>query len=135
MHDIRGDLHERAKLLQQAIEAAQAQFEELTTKLKREQGSAVEDLKTQLDDVNRLIRVATWQHNVRAAITRAIAAVTEIEDSAIIAAGQWSQSCVIRPALEPSPSWTSVDPCGTRRDVGFQGAKACQQGKLGAYPR
>jgi 3-dehydroquinate dehydratase len=92
MRDIRGDLQERAKLLEQKIDAAQAQFEGLIIKLKREQGSTVEDLKTQLEYVNRLIRVAAWQHNVRAAVTRAIAAVTEVEVSAVAAAGQFSHS-------------------------------------------
>jgi hypothetical protein len=54
MRDIRGDLQERAHLLEQQINAEQAQFEKLIQQLTTEQESRVEELKTELEAVNRV---------------------------------------------------------------------------------
>lgn len=88
MRDIRGDLQERANLFEQQINAEHAQFDNLIEQLKREQDSRLEDLKAQLQAVNRVIEVATWQHNVRAALAAAVAAA--VESSAAAAARQFS---------------------------------------------
>ena len=71
MRDLRGDLQERSNLFEQQINAEHAQFDNLIEQLKREQDSRLEDLKAQLQAVNRLIEVAAWQHNVRAAVALA----------------------------------------------------------------
>ena len=57
MRDIRGDLQDRAALLEEQINAHEAQFEKLTAQLKREHDSRVEDLKAELEAVNRLMEV------------------------------------------------------------------------------
>jgi len=57
MRDIRGDLQDRAALLEEQINAHEAQFEKLIEQLKREQDSRVEDLKAELEAVNRLMEV------------------------------------------------------------------------------
>jgi hypothetical protein len=57
MRDIRGDLQERANLLEQQINAAQAEFEKLIEQLKREQNSRLDDLKAELEAVNRVMEI------------------------------------------------------------------------------
>src|SRR3990170_8532656 len=57
MRDIRGDLQDRAGLLEEQISAHEAQFEKLIDQLKREHESRLEDLKAELEAVNRLIEV------------------------------------------------------------------------------
>jgi hypothetical protein len=54
MRDIRGDLKERANLLEQQLNAEQAQFEKLIEQLTREHESRVEELKAELEAVNRV---------------------------------------------------------------------------------
>lgn len=55
MRDIRGDLQDRANLLEEQINAHEAQFEKLIDQLKREHDQRLEDLKAELDAVNRLL--------------------------------------------------------------------------------
>jgi hypothetical protein len=57
MRDIRGDLQDRAALLEEQINAHEAQFEKLIEQLKREHDSRVEDFKAELEAVNRLMEV------------------------------------------------------------------------------
>lgn len=57
MRDIRGDLQDRAALLEEQINAHEAQFEKLVDQLKREHESRLEDLKAELEAVNRLMEV------------------------------------------------------------------------------
>lgn len=57
MRDIRGDLQDRAALLEEQISAHEAQFEKLIDQLKREHESRLEDLKAELEAVNRLLEV------------------------------------------------------------------------------
>ncbi|MEX1060592.1 MAG: hypothetical protein WED13_06180 [Methyloceanibacter sp.] len=57
MRDIRGDLQDRAALLEEQINAHGAQFDKLIEQLKREHDSRVEDLKAELEAVNRLREV------------------------------------------------------------------------------
>jgi NADPH-dependent glutamate synthase beta subunit-like oxidoreductase len=51
MRDIRADLQERTKSLEQQIEAAQAQFDMIFARLKQEHDIKVDDLKKELDAV------------------------------------------------------------------------------------
>jgi len=57
MRDIRGDLQERARLVEQQINAAQNQFEKLLEQLKNEHDSRAIDLKATLNIVNRVIEI------------------------------------------------------------------------------
>ena len=57
MRDIRGDLQDRASLLEDQINAHEAEFEKLIEQLKREHDSKLEDLKAELEAVTRLMEV------------------------------------------------------------------------------
>ncbi len=57
MRDIRGDLQDRAALLEEQINAHEAQFDKLIEQLKREHDSRLEDLKAELEAVNRLMEL------------------------------------------------------------------------------
>jgi hypothetical protein len=57
MRDIRGDLQERANLLEQQINTAQAQFEKLIEHFRREHDSKLKDLKAELEAVNRVTEI------------------------------------------------------------------------------
>jgi hypothetical protein len=57
MRDIRGDLQERANLLGQQINAARGQFEQLIEQLKRERDSRRDDLKSELETVNKVMEI------------------------------------------------------------------------------
>ncbi len=57
MRDIRGDLQDRAGLLEEQINAHEAQFDKLIEQLKREHDARLEDLKAELEAVNRLMEV------------------------------------------------------------------------------
>jgi hypothetical protein len=57
MRDIRGDLQDRAALLEEQINAHESQFDKLIEQLKREHDSRLEDLKTELEAVTRLMEL------------------------------------------------------------------------------
>jgi soluble lytic murein transglycosylase-like protein len=82
LRDIRGDLGDRAFMVQRQINAEHAQFETLIVQLKTEQERRLGALKAQLRAVNKLIDVAAWQYNVRSALLLATAVATAAETSA-----------------------------------------------------
>jgi len=57
MRDIRGDLQDRANLLEQQINTARTQFDQLIEQLKGEHDSRLEDLKAELDAVKTLMGI------------------------------------------------------------------------------
>ena len=57
MRDIRGDLQERASVVEQQINVAQDQFEKLIEQLKREYDARAIGLKAELDAVNRVVEI------------------------------------------------------------------------------
>jgi hypothetical protein len=57
MRDIRGDLLERADLLQDQISTAQNQFNKLVEQLKREHATRLDGLKSGLDAVRTIIGI------------------------------------------------------------------------------
>ena len=57
MRDIRGELQERASLVEQQINATQNQFKRLLEQLKNEHDSRAIDLKAALSAVNRVIEI------------------------------------------------------------------------------
>ncbi len=80
MRDIRGDLAELEATLKQWIVAEHAAFETQRFRLKAECGDKVEALKAELRVVNKLIDLAHWQRDMRAALKLA-AAVAEAAES------------------------------------------------------
>jgi hypothetical protein len=57
MRDIRGELQERANLFAEQINAHEVQFDKLIDQLQREHDQRREDLKTELEAVNRLLDI------------------------------------------------------------------------------
>jgi len=57
MRDIRGELQERAGLVEQEINATQNQFKKLMEQLQSEHESRAIDLKAALNAVNRVIEI------------------------------------------------------------------------------
>jgi hypothetical protein len=57
MRDIRGDLQDRAALLEEQLNAQEAQFDQLIEQLKREHDTRLEDFRAELDAVNRLMEL------------------------------------------------------------------------------
>ena len=82
LRDIRGDLRDRANVVEQQISAENVRFEQLILHLKAEQDRRVEHLTAQLQVVNKLLGFATWQHNIRSALVGAIK-VAEVAEAAI----------------------------------------------------
>jgi hypothetical protein len=57
MRDIRGDLQDRASLLEEQINAHEAQFDKLVEQLRAEHESRLEDLKTEFAAVTKLLEL------------------------------------------------------------------------------
>ena len=57
MRDIRGELQERASLVEQQINATQNHFKKLMEQLKSEHDTRAIDLKAALNAVNRVIEI------------------------------------------------------------------------------
>ncbi len=55
MRDIRGDLQDRAKLIEEQISGAQAQFEQRLAQIKSERDIRVEELKAELGGVGKIL--------------------------------------------------------------------------------
>jgi hypothetical protein len=62
MRDIRADLQERVKLLDDQIGAAQAQFDKFLEQIKGEHETRVKDLKAELEAVNHLLGIEHRRH-------------------------------------------------------------------------
>jgi hypothetical protein len=88
MRDIRSDLQDRADWIRQQIRSEQTQFEMRIARLKREQSNQVDDLRAQLEAVTKLLQIASWHHDVRIAVARALARAATAE----IAAHQFSRA-------------------------------------------
>ena len=57
MRDIRNDLQDRASLLEEEINAAEAQFDKLVEQLRTEHEGRLEDLRAEFEAVSRLLEV------------------------------------------------------------------------------
>jgi hypothetical protein len=62
MRDIRGDLQDRARLLEEQINTAKAQFEKLLEQFKAEHNNGINDLTAELDAVKILMGVEDRRH-------------------------------------------------------------------------
>ena len=56
MRDIRGDLQDRAKLLEEQISSTQSQFDKFIEKVKLEHQDKLEGLKSDLDNITVVIK-------------------------------------------------------------------------------
>ena len=57
MRDIRGDLQDRASLLEEQINAHEAQFEKLVEQIRTEHEARLEDLRAEFDAVTKLLEL------------------------------------------------------------------------------
>jgi hypothetical protein len=57
MRDIRGDLQERAKLLEEQLKAAHTHFDKFLEQIKGEHETRIKDLNDELDAVNQLLGI------------------------------------------------------------------------------
>ena len=71
MRDIRADLQERVKLLDEQIKAAQGQFDKFLEQIKGEHEARVKDLKAELEAVNHLLGIEHRRHGGPASATKA----------------------------------------------------------------
>jgi len=71
MRDIRGDLQDRAALLEEQINAQEAQFTTLIEQLKQEHDTRLQDFKAELEAVNRLMELECRRLEAVAAAPRA----------------------------------------------------------------
>jgi DNA anti-recombination protein RmuC len=69
MRDIRSDLQERAKLLEEQIKAVQAQFDKYVEQMTNEHGSRIKDLNAELDAVKMLMGIEHRRHSGAPAMT------------------------------------------------------------------
>ena len=67
MRDIRGDLQDRAALLEEQIKAQEAQYENLIEQLQKEQESRLADLRGELEAVSRLMELECRRFEAAAA--------------------------------------------------------------------
>ncbi len=67
MRDIRSDLQERVKLLDDQIKSAQAQFDNFLEQIKGEHDARLKDLKAELEAVNHLLGIEHRRLNGAAA--------------------------------------------------------------------
>jgi len=98
MRDIRGDLQDRAALLEEQINAHEAQFDKLIDQLKQEHDSRLEDLKTELEAVNRLMEV-----ELRRLETAPSAQRGQGRESAPPAVHQPQQAAIHQPQAQAQP--------------------------------
>jgi hypothetical protein len=71
MRDIRADLQERVKLLDDQIGAAQAQFDQFLEQIKNEHEGRLKDLKAELEAVNHLLAIEHRRHGSASAAPKA----------------------------------------------------------------
>jgi hypothetical protein len=66
MRDIRADLQERVKLLDDQLKAAQGQFDKFLQQIKGEHEAKIASLKAELDAVNHLLEIEHRRHGAPA---------------------------------------------------------------------
>ena len=91
MRDIRGDLRDRADRLEKQINAENSQFD-VMLQLRTKRDGDLQQLRAQLQLVNRLLEFAAWHDNVRANLAARIA-VAEVAETSI------RKSTEIRPLI------------------------------------
>jgi hypothetical protein len=82
MRDIRGDLRDRADRLAKQINAENSQFDQVMLQLRTKRDGDLQQLRAQLQLVNKLLEFAAWHDRVRANLAARIA-VAEVAESSI----------------------------------------------------
>jgi hypothetical protein len=82
MRNIRGDLRDRAERLETQINAENSQFERVMLQLRTKRDGDLQQLRAQLQLVNKLLEFAAWHDNVRANLAARIA-VAEVAETSI----------------------------------------------------
>ena len=102
MRDIRGDLQDRAGLLEEQINAQEVQFDKLIEQLKREHDARLDDLKSELEAVNRLI-----EHELRRLATAPAAPAApkvQVREPVHHSPHQPAQHAAHQPVHQPAPA-------------------------------
>jgi hypothetical protein len=86
MRDLRGDLQDRADLLEQKIRAAQAEFDWVIEQITREQARKISDLAAEIDAIHKFIELADWHRRIRASLSAAAAVATIAAEASATAA-------------------------------------------------
>ncbi len=108
MRDIRGDLQDRAALLEEQINAHEAQFDKLIEQLKREHDSRLEDLKTELEAVNRLMELELRRIETVPSSGRGVRPMTRFFSSSYTASPHSGHSPLSIVANSPLPFTSNV---------------------------
>ena len=111
MRDIRGDLQDRASLLEEQINAHEAQFEKLVEQIRAEHEARLEDLRAEFDAVTKLLELeqrrlgSAPQAPKAAPVQPAAQAVQQpIHQSAHQPAAHQAHQSVHQPAPQPAPA-------------------------------
>ena len=101
MRDIRGDLQDRASLLEEQINAHEAQFEKLVEQIRAEHEARLEDLRAEFDAVTKLLELEQ----------RRLGSAPQAPKAAPVqpAAHQAHQS-IHQPAPQPAPATQPAQP-------------------------
>ena len=103
MRDIRGDLQDRATLLEGEINAQESQFDRLYEQLKQEHETRLEELKAELEAVNRLMELERRRLEASAAGQRPL-----VHEAASQAVHEPHQH--VQPQPQPQPLHQHVQP-------------------------
>jgi hypothetical protein len=115
MRDIRGDLQDRASLLEEQINAHEAQFEKLVEQIRAEHEARLEDLRAEFDAVTKLLELeqrrlgSAPQAPKAAPVQPAAQAVQQPIHQSQPAAHQAHQS-IHQPAPQPAPATQPAQP-------------------------
>ena len=101
MRDIRGDLQDRATLLEGEINAQESQFDRLYEQLKQEHETRLEELKAELEAVNRLMELERRRLEASAAGQRPL--VHEAASQAVHEPQQHVQPQPVHQHVQPQP--------------------------------
>jgi hypothetical protein len=104
MRDIRGDLQDRAALLEEQINAHEAQFDKLIDQLKREHDSRLEDLKAEQEAVSRLLELELRRSDTAPSAQRA-----SLRETTAHAVHQPQQHAVHQPQPQHQPPQPLAD--------------------------
>jgi hypothetical protein len=101
MRDIRGDLQDRAALLEEQINAQESQFDQLFEQLKHEHETRLEDLRAELEAVNRLMELE--RRRLEASVAGQRPVVHESASQAVHEPHQHVQPQPLHQHVQPQP--------------------------------
>ncbi|HET7446641.1 MAG TPA: hypothetical protein VFJ49_01755 [Methyloceanibacter sp.] len=109
MRDIRGDLQDRASLLEEQINAHEAQFEKLVEQIRAEHEARLEDLRAEFDAVTKLLeleqrRLGSAPQAPKAAPVQPAPQAVHQPTSAHQPAAHQAHQSIHQPAPQPAPA-------------------------------